>query len=224
MIDFDAVPEPPTTEIQQTQPAAVAQSVAQPTTSSSADKWASFDSPPEVKVPQAPANANSLESVLSQLSVSASVPAQTAGIFGSGGFPTTAPFASMSALPSASNSPGAAVPVNNSMNLPPVGAPVASPFMIDAPGSTSVLPSNAVNSFVEVPVQHSLFPPSSSQPTAQPFNPPVSGSSRNQVCLIAEFPSTRYIAMPLLFYRELTLVSFFAAMEFVSCLRYTSAF
>ncbi|XP_058206769.1 probable ADP-ribosylation factor GTPase-activating protein AGD14 isoform X1 [Rhododendron vialii] len=188
LIDFDAVPEPPTTEIQQTQPAAVAQSVAQPTTSSNADNWASFDSPPEVKVPQAPANANSLESVLSQLSVSASVPAQTAGIFGSGGFPTTAPFASMSALPSASNSPGAAVPVNNSTNLPPVGAPVASPvgqvsmspFVIGAPCSTSVLPSNAVNSFVQVPVQHSLFPPSSSQPTAQPFNPPVSGSSRNQ--------------------------------------------
>jgi len=188
LIDFDAVPEPPTTAIQQTQQAAVAHSVPQPTTSPSADNWAAFDSPPEVKIPQAPANTNSLDSVLSQLSVSASVPAQTTGISVSGGFPATQPFASLTALPFASNSPRAAVPVNNLTNLPPVGAPVASsagqipmsPFGIGAPGSTSVLPSNAVNSFVQVAVQPSLFPPIGSQPTAQPFNPPVSGSSSNQ--------------------------------------------
>ncbi|KAL7259892.1 hypothetical protein ACSBR1_005703 [Camellia fascicularis] len=173
LIDFDAVPEPPTSAIPQTQQTAMGQSVVQPATSSNSDNWACFDSAPAVQISQAPANANSLESVLSQLTVPASVPVQTTGF----------PGANMSALPSAHNSLGApvghmsislfgdnapaAVPVDNLTNFPPVNTPVAapvghvsmSPLGVGAPVAatanksttfSSGLPSNGANSFVKV--------------------------------------------------------------------------
>ncbi|GFY80876.1 NSP (nuclear shuttle protein)-interacting GTPase [Actinidia rufa] len=144
LIDLDAVPEPPPTAVvPQIQQTTVGQSIVQPSTSSNADNWACFDSAPEVKMSQPPANANSMESVLSQLSVPASVPAQSAGIVGISVVPATAPVANMSALSSASNSLGTPVgqmpsllfvnnaptvlPINNLTNSPPVSGSVAAP-------------------------------------------------------------------------------------------------
>ncbi|KAL7189557.1 hypothetical protein ACSBR1_039245 [Camellia fascicularis] len=161
LIDFDA-PEPPTTAaVPQPQQTVTSQLVVQPTTSSNADNWACFDSPTEVKVTQAPSNANSLQSVLSELSVPASVPGQTAGVPGTGSI--TAPVGNMSAFPS-SNSFGAPVgqmpilpfgsnapastPVNNltmfhpfsSPMTAPVGQVSISPFGVNAP--TAATPNN----------------------------------------------------------------------------------
>ncbi|XP_052198979.1 probable ADP-ribosylation factor GTPase-activating protein AGD14 [Diospyros lotus] len=209
LIDFDTVPEPPTSgAVLQTPSAATGQSVVQPTASPSADNWANFDSPAEVKVTQASSKANSLESVLSELTVPASVPAQAA-IPGQ-----------MSIFPSGNSSTLAATPVNNSTMFPPVNASVlapvgqmsASPFGVDvgapavattniptfpsggvpvaAAGLTTVLPSNNVNSVAKVTnggqwptllsQQQSFFPPAGSQATAQPFAPTVSGHPSSQ--------------------------------------------
>lgn len=193
LIDFDAVPQPPAIAIvPQTQQPVTAQSVVQPTASSNAENWAFFDSPTtEFKVTQAPSNANSLESVLSGLSV------QTTGIPGSGVISTTAHVGSMSALPSFSNSFGAPVgqmsmlppgsnpppgtAVNNLTMFPPVSAPVG--HVSATPGPMSAIPSNGVNSLGQwPPQQHSLFPGSGIQPSAHPFSPLISGPSSNQVC------------------------------------------
>ncbi|KAA8523092.1 hypothetical protein F0562_009515 [Nyssa sinensis] len=183
LIDFDAVPEPPiTAAVPQTLQTAMGQSIPQPATSSSVDNWACFDSATEVKVSQAPANVNSLEAVLSQLSVPASAPVGNMSPFGSGG-PAASPVNNLTTFP-----PGGALAAT------PVGHMSASPFGVGAPaatpGSTSVLPFNGTNSYVKIsdggqwpsvhPQQHSLFPATSSHPTAQPFTPPVGGASSNQ--------------------------------------------
>ncbi|GMQ06641.1 hypothetical protein CsSME_00051140 [Camellia sinensis var. sinensis] len=165
LIDFDA-PEPPTTAaVPQPQQTVTSQLVLQPTTSSDADNWACFDSPTEVKVTQAPSNANSLQSVLSELSVPASVPGQTAGVPGTGSitapvgnmsaFPSSnsfgAPVGQMSILPFGSNAP-AATPVNNltmfhpfsSPMTAPVGQVSISPFGVNAPTAAT---SNNLTTF-----------------------------------------------------------------------------
>ncbi|KAA8535003.1 hypothetical protein F0562_030006 [Nyssa sinensis] len=173
LIDFDAVPGPSlTTAVPQTQQAALVQSVGQPTTSSNADNWACFDSPAEVKVSQAPApataNAHSLESVLSQLSVPSSVPGHIAGIHSGGGLQTTTPLGNMSVLPSISNSlvvplgnmsaspfgsgAPAAASVNNFTTFPPGSAPAAAPVghMSVSPfggGAPAAVPVNNLTTF-----------------------------------------------------------------------------
>ncbi|GFY82212.1 hypothetical protein Acr_02g0004520 [Actinidia rufa] len=128
------------------------QSVVQPTTSSNADSWACFDSPTVVKVAQAPSNANPLGLVLLELSVLASVAVQTAGILGTGGFPTTAPSGNsfgvppvgmsilsfgghMTVSPFGVGAPAAAT-TNYLTTFPSGGAPAA------APGSATTFPSN----------------------------------------------------------------------------------
>ncbi|XP_057506172.1 probable ADP-ribosylation factor GTPase-activating protein AGD14 isoform X2 [Actinidia eriantha] len=153
LIDFDAVPEPPTiATVLPPQQTVAGQSVVQPTISSNADNWACFDSPTVVKVTEAPSNANLMGLVLSELSVPAYVPVQTAGIPGTGGFPTTvpsgnsfgAPPVGMSILSFGSNVPVAA-PGNNLTMFPPVsaqgGAPVGhtimSPFGVGAPAAAT---------------------------------------------------------------------------------------
>ncbi|GFY82216.1 hypothetical protein Acr_02g0004560 [Actinidia rufa] len=104
---------------------------------------------PMVKVTQAPSNANPLGLVLSELSVPASVAVQTAGILGTGGFPTAAPSGNsfgppppvwMSILFFGGKVPVSA-PANNLTISPPVlaqaGAPVVhttvSPFGVGPP-------------------------------------------------------------------------------------------
>ncbi|XP_059638094.1 probable ADP-ribosylation factor GTPase-activating protein AGD14 isoform X2 [Cornus florida] len=203
LIDFDAVTEPTVTvAMPQTQQTASGQPNSQRTNPSNVDNWACFDSATEVKVSEATASVNSLESVLSQLSVSAPVPGHMAGnnfmsasAFGNGassaatvnnfmtlppgGAPAVAPLGHTSPSSFGSVAP-AATPVNNLMAFPPVGAPAA------APGSASVFPINGVNSFFKVadneqwpgmhPQQHSNFLATGSQSSAQPSTPPLGGA------------------------------------------------
>ncbi|KAK9268766.1 hypothetical protein L1049_000528 [Liquidambar formosana] len=198
LIDFDANPEPPvSSSVPQTQQTTIGQSIAQPVSSSTDNNWASFDFAPEAKVSQAPSNANTLDSVLSQLFVPASVPGNLSGVSsgGGGGAPTTTPVGNMSALPISGDSlvapvghqslstfgggVPAAVPVSNLSTFPPSGSPGA------APGLTSMLPVNGGNSFTGQwpsmrPQHQSLFPAMGIQPIAQQFTPPVGAASSNQ--------------------------------------------
>ncbi|PSS20882.1 ADP-ribosylation factor GTPase-activating protein [Actinidia chinensis var. chinensis] len=176
LIDLDAVPEPsPTAVLPQIQQTTVGQSITPPSTSSNADNWACFDSTPEVKMSQAPANANSLESVLSQLSVPASVPTQSARIVGTGGVPATAPVANISALSSASNSLGA--PVGQMSSLPFVNnAPTAFPvnnLTISPPVSGSVVAPVGPISMSPFGIDASVTLPSGGAPVAAPGSTPV---------------------------------------------------
>lgn len=70
LIDFDAVPESPSTTQQVPQIQHTAPSVTQPTTSN--NNWANFDSVQEVKVSKVPSNTNLLD-ILSELSVGAPI-------------------------------------------------------------------------------------------------------------------------------------------------------
>lgn len=81
LIDFDDDPEPsvaPAVVTQAPQPT-TSQPVAQPTSSSN-DNWASFDNVPSGNISQAPPSGNTVDSLLSQLEVSSSVPVQTSGL------------------------------------------------------------------------------------------------------------------------------------------------
>ncbi|KAI3775505.1 hypothetical protein L1987_50084 [Smallanthus sonchifolius] len=87
LIDFDAVPEPPsTTQVPQTQQTAPL--VTQPTTSSD-NNWANFDSFQEVKTVHTPSTTNLLD-VLSELSVPASNVTPPAGPSGNTQLPVSA--------------------------------------------------------------------------------------------------------------------------------------
>ncbi|XP_059634980.1 probable ADP-ribosylation factor GTPase-activating protein AGD14 [Cornus florida] len=188
LIDFDAVTEPPVTAaVPQAQQIAIGQSGSQPTTSSNSDNWACFDSVTEVKVSQAPANVNSLESVLSQLTVPATVPGHVAP---NSGFLTTEPVGNMSGLPSSSISPvaslgymsaspfGSVAPsaalVNNFTPFPTAAAggvsaaaPVGHTYMSSYGGAAPAAPP--VNSLMTFPpVGHSVAVPGST--SVLPFN------------------------------------------------------
>ncbi|XP_068337223.1 probable ADP-ribosylation factor GTPase-activating protein AGD14 [Pyrus communis] len=162
LIDFDADIEPtPAAAVPQAQQPTVAQSLSQPANLTNDNNWASFDVAPAVTVPQAPGNVNSLESLLSQLSVSAPVPSYTSGTAGNIGAPTVAPVSSLS-------------------TFPPVGAPVP------APGSQA-FPVNGGNFHLKdaasgqwPTMQHhqpSLYPVTGIQPAAQQYMPSVDGTS-----------------------------------------------
>jgi hypothetical protein len=203
LIDFDADPGPPVAAaVPQTQQTSMTQPTAHPTTSNNDNNWASFDAFPEAQVPQAPSNVNTLESVLSQLSVSASVPGHVFGTPGSSGF-TTAPTGNTTILPITGDS--AVAPVGNTPAVPftasaPVAAPISSLSMFPpggaqaiSPGLTPILPVNGSNYVVKVPgsdqgphMQHqqpSFFPATGSQSTGQQFITSVDVGTSNQVGL-----------------------------------------
>lgn len=81
LIDFDADPEPIAQAIPQAQETTVPQPVLQPGNASD-DNWASFDVASEAKTTPSTSSLNPLESMLSQLSVSASFPAHVSGVQG----------------------------------------------------------------------------------------------------------------------------------------------
>lgn len=190
LIDFDADPEPPvSTAVPQAQQTIVSQSIAQPASTTNDNNWASFDFGPANKASQA--NANPLESVLSQLAVPASVPGQISGMPSGSGAPVAASFGNIANLPNATASP--AVSAGNAHILPlNSGATFFHPGGVStaAPGLAPVMPVNGGPSFVKVnetgqwySVQHQqpvLFPPSG-QSTSQQFAPPFGGASANQV-------------------------------------------
>lgn len=95
LIDFDAEPDPITSAVTQPPQNSAPQSVTHPVNSNNDNNWASFDVPSQA--PPAPANVGTLESVLSQLSVSASVPG-VSGSHGATGAVPTAPVGNMTML------------------------------------------------------------------------------------------------------------------------------
>ncbi|XP_010532839.1 PREDICTED: probable ADP-ribosylation factor GTPase-activating protein AGD14 [Tarenaya hassleriana] len=158
LIDFDADPEPPaSTQMQQsTAPQPVVQS-----TTSSDNNWASFDTAPipSTTLSQAPANGNTVDSLLSQLAVPSSVPVQTSG------------------LPSGAS---ASIDATAFPASPPVSA-----SCFGAGNSTAPVSSTSVQAFgQEWPnVQQqspSLLPMHVGYSTPQNMVPPQNGPSKNQ--------------------------------------------
>ncbi|KAH6761606.1 hypothetical protein C2S52_019039 [Perilla frutescens var. hirtella] len=147
-IDFDAIPEPPTVTVQQTQVAADASSV--PLATSSSNDWANFDSLPVVKT-TTPA-LNSMESLLSGLSVptSSSGPSPPPGALSS--FQSTGIQASPFGSSFGSIAPPPVIPTG--------GAPVSSfgPAPSNAPVGGQWPTMN--------PHQQSLFPGGIEQPVS----------------------------------------------------------
>ncbi|VVB04288.1 unnamed protein product [Arabis nemorensis] len=84
LIDFDADPEPPAPSVALQAPQLTTpQPLAQPASENN-NNWAFFDaapSAPSVNVSQSPPNRNTLDSLLSQLAVTSSVPVQTSTLF-----------------------------------------------------------------------------------------------------------------------------------------------
>nr|XP_011458060.1 PREDICTED: probable ADP-ribosylation factor GTPase-activating protein AGD14 isoform X1 [Fragaria vesca subsp. vesca]XP_011458085.1 PREDICTED: probable ADP-ribosylation factor GTPase-activating protein AGD14 isoform X1 [Fragaria vesca subsp. vesca] len=191
LIDFDADIEPaPAPAVPQTQQASVAQSYSQPENSQSDNNWASFDVAPQVKATQAPPSANSLESLLSQLSVSAPVPSYSGTSGNTGGFSAagnmTTPFggnpvitpAGHTMLPTATT----VAPVTSLSTFPPVGAPVATPGLAQVfPTNTSNVSATGSGQWPSMQHQQpSLFPSNGIQSASQQYIPSAGGASSNQ--------------------------------------------
>ncbi|WJZ94630.1 hypothetical protein VitviT2T_013470 [Vitis vinifera] len=189
LIDFTSDPEPPNaaTATQTQQPAASTVQTFTPPTNSSfgGDNWASFDSPVQEKGSQVASNANTLDSVVSQLSVPAASPAGNMMLQASGTL-LNASMESMSKL--SIGNVAVATPVNISI-LPPGGsaavpaaAPAGNVSSMAVSGGNSFINSNDVQQWPRVQQpQHSLFPINDNQITAQPTNISVGGGSNNQI-------------------------------------------
>ncbi|PRQ46617.1 putative Arf GTPase activating protein [Rosa chinensis] len=203
LIDFDADIEPaPTLAVPQAQQTSVTQSYSQPEHSHSDNNWASFDVAPQVKVSQAPANANSLESLLSELSVSAPVPSYSGTADNTGAFTAagnmTAPFSGNSVitpvghtmLPTASHT---VAPISSLSTFPPVGAPVAIPGLAQTfPANASNFPATGSGQWPSMQHQQpSLFPANGIQSASQQYVPSVGGASSNQPWNLAHAPNAQ---------------------------------
>ncbi|XVE54305.1 hypothetical protein DITRI_Ditri03aG0070100 [Diplodiscus trichospermus] len=153
LIDFDADPEPPVAPVvTQTQQTMVTQSVVQPMNSANDNNWASFDFPPQTNVSLAPSNVNTLDSVLSQLSVPASVSGHQSGVSSGVGGQVPAPGLTPG-MPVSSGS--SQVGVNNAGQWP--------------------------NMMQQQRQQTYFFSAAGSQSTSQLFVSPVDGASTNQM-------------------------------------------
>ncbi|XP_019436655.1 PREDICTED: probable ADP-ribosylation factor GTPase-activating protein AGD14 [Lupinus angustifolius] len=161
LIDFDADPEPPAAPaISQAQQTNMSQPAVQPANPSD-DNWASFGVAPGAKATPRPANINTLESVLSQLSVPASSPAHVPGVQG-GGPASSFTFASGPAR------------VGGFSAFPQSGA------LAPSPGFTTVSPLNNSGQWANFQHYQPLFPVTVNQSTTQQFTPPVGGAVNNQ--------------------------------------------
>ncbi|KAJ1418601.1 ARFGAP/RecO-like zinc finger [Sesbania bispinosa] len=171
LIDFDADPVPIALAIPQAQQTSVPQPVVQPANSSD-DNWASFDVAPEAKATPSPSNLNPLESVLSQLSVPASLPAHVSGV--QGPIPASAP-----------TSASGAASISDFSAFPPSGASVPST------GLATVSPLNNVGQWASLQHQQPLFPTAVSQSTTQQFAPPVGSAVNNQPWGVPSVPTAQ---------------------------------
>ncbi|KAL1159280.1 hypothetical protein V6Z11_A08G281200 [Gossypium hirsutum] len=141
--------------VTQTQQATATQSIVQPTSSTN-ENWASFDVSPQTNVSETSSNVNTLDSVLSQLSVPVSVTGHLSGVpSGVGGqlpahaanmnvAPSTAAFTGqIQTMPFGAGAPAFA-PVGNFSTLPPTGPLVA------ASGLTHTVPGSSGSSQIGV--------------------------------------------------------------------------
>lgn len=158
LIDFTSDPEPPSaaTATQTQQVAAPMFQAFTPTNSSFAgDNWASFDSPVQEKGLQVSSNANTLDSVVSQLSVPTSpVKMPTLSSSGSAAAPTAVSAGNISSMP--------------------VGG-----------GNSFISSNNLQQWSHVQQSQHSPFPINDNQITAKLTNASVGGGSNNQVSVMA---------------------------------------
>ncbi|XVF88499.1 hypothetical protein PTKIN_Ptkin19aG0055900 [Pterospermum kingtungense] len=199
LIDFDADPEPPVAPaVTQTQQTTVIQPIAQPTSSANDNNWASFDFSPQANVSQAPSNVNTLDSVLSQLSVAAPVPGHGSGVSSGIGGQVPAPMANVNVSPLVGNSnvaftgqiqtlpfgagagAPAASPVNNFSTMPLTGASTAVPGLtpiMPVSSGTSQVGANNAGQWPNMQHHQTFFPAVGGQSTSQK---PVSGASTNQ--------------------------------------------
>ncbi|XP_022755064.1 probable ADP-ribosylation factor GTPase-activating protein AGD14 isoform X2 [Durio zibethinus] len=214
LIDFDTDPEPPVTStVSHTQQKTVTQSIVQPTSSNNDNNWASFDFTPQPNVSRASSNVNTLDSVLSQLSVPASVPGHLSGVSTSVGGQVPASVANVNVAPLGGNSNVAftrqiqtlpfgagappAAPVSNISTLP-------SGALTAAPGLTPTMPASSGSSQVNVNnagqwpnMQHqqtSFFSAAGGLSTTQQFMLPVGGASTNQPW---NFAASQHVQEPL---------------------------
>ncbi|XP_057417338.1 probable ADP-ribosylation factor GTPase-activating protein AGD14 isoform X2 [Lotus japonicus] len=175
LIDFDDDPEPPAAPaIPQAQQTTVAQ-LMMPANSSD-NNWASFDVAPEVKVSQGPSNVNPLESVLSQLSVPASLPGHTSGVQG----PVT----------------------GSTLSATAAGAPTVISFSTFPANGVSVTSHasllNDAGLQASLQYQQPLFTTNASQPIIQQSTLPVGGALNNQPWHIPSVPTVQgYPSAPL---------------------------
>ncbi|KAL3532426.1 hypothetical protein ACH5RR_005947 [Cinchona calisaya] len=185
LIDFDTTPEPPAPAAGQPQQPAVNVSIAQTATPAS-DNWANFDSMSEVKVSQPPVNPNPLESMLSQLSVPASVSGHLAGTPGSGNALPTASAGTVSAFPNILPVASFGSPFGNV--APPAAAAFPSGNPAAAPGPVAPLPIPGGNSFGNAaiggqwpqPHPHASFSATGGQPVSQQLPSASFGPANNQ--------------------------------------------
>ncbi|KAK8568680.1 hypothetical protein V6N12_007225 [Hibiscus sabdariffa] len=196
LIDFDADPEPPVaptvTQIQQT---TARQSIVQPSASTNENNWANFDFPPQTNDAQAP-NVNTLDDVLSQLSVPASVPGNLSGVSSSVASQVPAPVANVNVAPSnvaftgqiqtlpvGAGAPASAV-ASNFSTLPPTdvltAAPGLSPTMPVSSGGFQLGVKNAGQWPNMQHQQTHFFSSAVSQSNSQQFMPMVDEPSTNQ--------------------------------------------
>lgn len=194
LIDFDDDPEPPVAPvIPQAQQTTMAQLV-NPTNSGD-NNWASFDVAPEAKASQGPSNVNPLESMLSQLSVPASLPAQVSAAQGGPCLAIAIPWSSLITLlrikDSSSVSPAGPV-AGSALTATAAGSPTVSSFStfpasvasVTSSGLTMASPLNNAGPWASLQYQQPLSTSTVSQPTIQQSTPPVGGTLNNQVCLI----------------------------------------
>ncbi|KAK7358308.1 hypothetical protein VNO77_00235 [Canavalia gladiata] len=174
LIDFDDDPEPP---VAPAIPQAQQTTVAQPgmPANSSDNNWASFDVAPEAKASQGSSDVNPLESVLSQLLVPASLPAQVSGAQG---------------------------PVKGSaLTATAAGAPIVSSFptfpvsggLVTSSGLTTASPLNNAGQWdsFQYPQHQPLFTATASQPTIQQSTRPAVGALNNQPWTAPFVPSVQ---------------------------------
>ncbi|KAK8597827.1 hypothetical protein V6N13_095224 [Hibiscus sabdariffa] len=198
LIDFDADPEPPVASaVTQTQQTTVAQSALQPTSSTNDQNWASFDFASQTNVSQAPSNVNTLDSVLSQLSVPASAPGDQSGTYSSVSGQVPAPMTNVNGAPLGGNSNIAftgqvqtlpfgtsAAPASNFSTLLPTGAltaaPGLTPTMSVGSGSSQVGVYNAGQWPNMQQQQTSFFSAAGGPSITHQFIPPVDGALANQ--------------------------------------------
>ncbi|PNY04146.1 putative ADP-ribosylation factor GTPase-activating protein [Trifolium pratense] len=171
LIDFDDNPEPPIAPAIPQATQTTAAQLVNPTNSGD-NNWASFDVAPEVKVSQGHSNVNSLDSMLSQLSVPSSSHAQVSGAQG--------PLAGSAINATA----GGAPTVSSFATFPASVASLTS-------GLTTASPFNNTGSWSSLQYQQPqpLFTSTVGQPTIQQSTLPVGGALTNQPWITSSVPT-----------------------------------
>ncbi|GLT51685.1 hypothetical protein SLA2020_250780 [Shorea laevis] len=177
-----------------TQQTTMTQSVVQPTSSANDNNWASFDNAPAAQMSQAPSNTNTLDSVLSQLSVPASLANHTPGASSSFGVPvatslanTLSPLgddlinASIAHPPTIPLGAGApAAPLTSLSTFPPKVAVSATPGMMPVSSGSSSFNINNAGQWPSMQHQQPSLVSAAPSPSPQQFMQPVDGPPATQ--------------------------------------------